>query len=86
MPMSECALSSICFVSRFVTYNIFSATENRPRAAPPSTVRLKVRHDLEQYALPNFFTEAKGPDGKASEAKRQITQDLAVGAHGMLMM
>jgi hypothetical protein len=30
--------------------------------------------------------EAKGPDGKASEAKRQITQDLAAGARGMLRM
>jgi hypothetical protein len=55
-----------------------------------------VRDDLEQYiipssqrhrpALPNFFMEAKGPDGKASEAKRQITQDLAAGARGMLRM
>jgi hypothetical protein len=59
-------------------------------------IRPKVRNDLEQYiipssqrhrpALPNFFTEAKGPDGKASEAKRQITQDLAAGARGMLKM
>ncbi|KAF2430742.1 hypothetical protein EJ08DRAFT_733991 [Tothia fuscella] len=63
--------------------------------ARTSEVRSKVRNDLEQYivpssqrhrpALPNFFTEAKGPDGKASEAKRQITQDLAAGARGMLM-
>jgi hypothetical protein len=30
--------------------------------------------------------EAKGPEGKASEAKRQITQDLAVGARGMHQM
>lgn len=62
----------------------------------PAEIRLRVRDDLEEYiipssqrhrhALPNFFTEAKGPDGKASEAKRQITQDLAVGARGMLMM
>ncbi|KAH8726657.1 hypothetical protein GQ44DRAFT_758609 [Phaeosphaeriaceae sp. PMI808] len=59
-------------------------------------IRPKVRDDLEQYiipssqrhrpALPNFFMEAKGPDGKASEAKRQITQDLAAGARGMLRM
>ena len=63
--------------------------------ARTSEIRPKVRNDLEQYivpssqrhrpALPNFFTEAKGPDGKASEAKRQITQDLAAGARGMLM-
>jgi hypothetical protein len=46
-------------------------------------IRAKVRDDLEEYiipssqryrhALPNLFTEAKGPDGKALEAKRQIT-------------
>ena len=63
--------------------------------ARTSEIRPKVRNDLEQYivpssqrhrpALPNFFTEAKGPDGKASKAKRQITQDLAAGARGMLM-
>ena len=55
-----------------------------------------MRDDLEHYiipssqrhrpALPNFFAEAKGPDGKASEAKRQITQDLVAGARGMLRM
>jgi len=33
--------------------------------------------------LPNHFTELKGPDGKASVMKRQITYDLAVGARGM---
>ncbi|PQE23910.1 glyoxylate reductase protein [Rutstroemia sp. NJR-2017a WRK4] len=59
-------------------------------------IRPKVQNDLEQYiipssqrhrpALPNFFMEAKGPDGKASEAKRQTTQDLAAGARGMLRM
>jgi hypothetical protein len=37
-------------------------------------------------ALPNFFIEAKGPDGKITTAKRQITQDLAYGARGMLKM
>lgn len=59
-------------------------------------IRPKVRNDLEHYiipssqrhrpALPNFFMEAKDPDGKVSKAKRQITQDLAVGARGMLRM
>lgn len=58
--------------------------------ARTSEIRSKVRNDLEQYivpssqrhrpALPNFFTEVRGLDGKASEAKRQITQDLAAGA------
>ena len=59
-------------------------------------IRPKVRDDLGQYiipssqrkrpALPNFFMEAKGPEGKSSVAKRQITQDLAAGARGMLRM
>jgi hypothetical protein len=62
----------------------------------PAKIRPKVRDDLEQYiipssqqdrpALPNFFMEAKSRDGKASIATRQITQDLAVGARGMLKM
>lgn len=64
--------------------------------SPPAQVDARVRSDLGQYIiacnnaerplLPNFFTEAKGPDGKASEMKRQITQDLGNGAHGMLKM
>jgi hypothetical protein len=62
----------------------------------PTQIRPRVRDDLGPYiipstqqhrpALPNFFMEAKGPDGKASEVKRQITQDLAGGARGMLKM
>lgn len=39
--------------------------------------------DTSRPLLPNFFTELKGPDGKASEMKRQITQDLGNGARGM---
>ena len=34
--------------------------------------------------LPNFFMEAKGPDGSAAMLKRQATQDIAYGARGML--
>jgi hypothetical protein len=62
----------------------------------PTEIHPDVREELGPYiipcnqrhrpALPNFFMEAKGPDGKASEAKRQITQDLACGARGMLKM
>jgi len=36
--------------------------------------------------LPNHFTELKGPTGDAAVMKLQITQDLAVGARGMLEM
>lgn len=34
-------------------------------------------------ALPNFFIEAKGPDGIAGVAKRQACYDGALGARGM---
>jgi len=36
--------------------------------------------------LPNFFTEVKGPDGNAAVLKRQITNDAAYGARGMVEM
>jgi hypothetical protein len=76
--------------------HISNAQPDYYNGSRPAEIHSKVRDDLERYiipssqrhrhALPNFFTEAKGPDGKASEAKRQITQDLAVGARGMLKM
>jgi hypothetical protein len=34
-------------------------------------------------ALPNFFAEAKGPDGSAAVAKRQAGYNGAIGARGM---
>ena len=34
-------------------------------------------------ALPNFFTEVKGPDGNAAVAKRQACYDGALGARGI---
>ncbi|KAE9971392.1 hypothetical protein EG328_005703 [Venturia inaequalis] len=62
----------------------------------PADIRCKVRDDLEHYiipssqqdraALPNFFAEVKGPDGKVLDAELQITQDLAAGARGMLLI
>ncbi|KAF2241478.1 hypothetical protein BU26DRAFT_571944 [Trematosphaeria pertusa] len=60
----------------------------------PTELDPRVRKDLAPYIIPctdtsrpllaNHFTELKGPDGKASEMKRQITQDLGIGARGML--
>lgn len=60
----------------------------------PTELDPRVRKDLAPYIvlctdtsrplLANHFTELKGPDGKASEMKRQITQDLGIGARGML--
>ncbi|KAF2419701.1 hypothetical protein EJ08DRAFT_621137 [Tothia fuscella] len=59
-------------------------------------IQPKVRNELNHYiiptssqhrlALPNFFMEVKGPDGKLPEATRQVTQDLAAGARGMFKM
>lgn len=64
--------------------------------AMPSSIDRRVRDDLHQYivpctelsrpALPNHFTELKGPNGNALEMQLQITQDLAIGARGMLHM
>ena len=62
----------------------------------PTDLNSRVRSDLGSYIipctdtsrplLPNFFMEAKGPDGKASQMKLQITQSLACGARGMHKM
>lgn len=60
----------------------------------PAELNRRVRNDLKPYIvpskrlneplLPNFFTEVKGPDGKASEMKLQATYDAAHGARAML--
>ncbi|TKA64436.1 hypothetical protein B0A49_10134 [Cryomyces minteri] len=62
--------------------------------ALPQQLDRRVRNELGQYivpsknfstpALPNFFAEAKGPDGSAAVAKRQACYDGAIGARGML--
>jgi hypothetical protein len=60
----------------------------------PVELDSRVRSDLGPYIvpskrqhaplLPNFFMEAKGPDGSAAVLKRQATQDIAYGARAML--
>ncbi|KAK3078889.1 hypothetical protein LTS18_006358, partial [Coniosporium uncinatum] len=62
----------------------------------PTEVDPRVREDLKTYIvpskrehtplLPNFVTEVKGPDGNAAVLKRQITNDAAYGARGMVEM
>ncbi|KAK3064128.1 hypothetical protein LTS18_009879 [Coniosporium uncinatum] len=62
----------------------------------PTEVDPRVREDLKTYIVPskrehapllaNFFTEVKGPDGNAAVLKRQITNDAAYGARGMVEM
>ncbi len=61
--------------------------------ARPAQIDRQIRAELGSYitpstqqqapALPNFFTEAKGPDGSAAVAKRQACYDGALGARGM---
>lgn len=56
-------------------------------------INLRIREELGLYitpatqgqapALPNLFTEAKGPDGSAAVAKRQACFDGALGARGV---
>ena len=57
------------------------------------SIHKQVREDLSPYIIPaghrpapvapNFFIEAKAPNGGALVAKRQITYDLSLGARGM---
>ena len=59
----------------------------------PEQIKLRIRKELQSYitpatqgqapALPNFFTEAKGPDRSAAVAKRQACFDGALGARGI---
>lgn len=61
--------------------------------APLGSIDKQVREDLSPYIIPtahrtapvapNFFIEAKAPNGGADVAKRQIIHDLALGARGM---
>jgi len=61
--------------------------------ARPAQIDLRIREELGSYvipatqgqapALPNFFTEAKGPDGSAAVVKRQACFDGALGARGI---
>lgn len=61
--------------------------------ANPEQIHQRVRKELASYIipstehnaplLPNFFTEAKGPDGSAAVAKRQACYDGALGARAM---
>jgi hypothetical protein len=58
----------------------------------PALIDLRIREELGSYitpatqgeapALPNFFIEAKGPDGSAAVARRQACFDGALGARG----
>ncbi|KAL9077322.1 MAG: hypothetical protein Q9157_003389 [Trypethelium eluteriae] len=79
-----------------LAFGIATAKPDYYNGSHPSELDSRVRREIGHYImpstsshtpmLPNFFTEVKGPDGSAAEMKRQITQDLGVGARGMLEM
>ena len=61
--------------------------------ARPAQIDRRIRAELGSYitpstqyqapALPNFFTEVKGPDGSGAVAKRQACYDGVVGTRGV---
>ncbi|KAI9890984.1 MAG: hypothetical protein M1814_003485 [Vezdaea aestivalis] len=73
--------------------NLVPATPDIYHGARPEQLKRKIRNDLSHYiipakndshpAIPNFFLEAKGPDGSARVAKLQATYDGALGARAM---
>lgn len=73
--------------------NLVDAKPDFYDGAHPAQIDLRIREELGSYiipatqghapALPNVFTEAKGPDGSAAVAKRQACFDGALGARGV---
>jgi hypothetical protein len=73
--------------------NLVDAKPDFYNGAHPAQIHLRIREELGSYitpatqvqapALPNFFTEAKGPDGSAAVARRQACFDGALGARGI---
>jgi len=73
--------------------NLVNAKPDFYDGARPAQIKLRIREELgsciipatqgQAPALPNFFTEAKGPDGSAAVAKRQACFDGALGARGV---
>jgi len=72
--------------------NLVDAKPDFYDGARPALIDLRIREELGSYitpatqgeapALPNFFTEAKGPDRSAAVARRQACFDGALGARG----
>ncbi len=73
--------------------NLADAKPDFYDGAGPAQIDLRIRKELGAYvtpatqgqapALPNFFTEVKGPDGSAAVAKRQACFDGALGARSV---
>ncbi|KAL9608152.1 MAG: hypothetical protein Q9167_007004, partial [Letrouitia subvulpina] len=77
----------------FTHGNLVDAKPDFYDGARPAQIDIRVREELGSYitpatqgqapALPNFFTEVKGPDGSAAVAKRQACFDGALGARSV---
>jgi len=73
--------------------NLIDAKPDFYDGTRPAQIDLRIREELGSYitpatqgqapALPNFFTEAKNPDGSAAVAKRQACFDGALSAYGV---
>ncbi|KAL9123877.1 MAG: hypothetical protein Q9217_006736 [Psora testacea] len=73
--------------------NLVDAKPDSYDGAPPAQIHRRIREELGSYitpstqqqapALPNFFTEVKGPDGSAAVAKRQACYNGALGARAV---
>ncbi|KAL8894237.1 MAG: hypothetical protein Q9207_008530 [Kuettlingeria erythrocarpa] len=73
--------------------NLVDAKPDFYDGAHPAQIDLRIREELRSYiipatqgqapALPNFFTEVKGPDGSGAVAKRQACHDGALGERGI---
>ncbi|KLJ06054.1 hypothetical protein EMPG_10498 [Blastomyces silverae] len=58
--------------------------DHRVRSELNSYITPSTQHDA--LILPNFFAEAKGPDGSTAVAKRQALYDGTLGARAMLQL
>lgn len=75
------------------TVKLVDAKPDLYDGARPTQIHQQIREELESYitpsvelhapALPNFFTEVKGPNGSGAVAKRQACLDGALGARAM---
>jgi hypothetical protein len=73
--------------------NFVDAKPDFYNGARPAQIDLRIREELGSYitpatqgqapALPNFFTEVKGPDGSGAVAKRQACYDGVLGERGV---
>ena len=94
MGVSRRAENNILFTNIDpVTGDITQAKPDYYYGARPEQIHPHVRNELSKHiipsnhthlpAVPNFFLEAKGPDGSAAVARRQACHDGAIGARAM---